>query len=95
MLMAMTSLQRGIALSIFAAQLGIAGCAHPERDFYYSNLIKCHGVNGCRGLSDCSSSFNSCKAKNRCKGEGWLALPADVCVQEQIKGQLKQTIKQG
>ncbi len=33
-------------------------------------MVKCYGVNSCKGKSACKSSMNSCKSQNSCKGKG-------------------------
>ena len=34
--------------------------------------VKCAGVNGCKGLSECKTATSECKGLNGCKGEGWV-----------------------
>ena len=36
-----------------------------------TEVVKCAGINECKGHGACSGADNSCKSKNECKGKGW------------------------
>lgn len=40
---------------------------------------ECHGVNSCKGKSDCHANGNSCSGQNSCKGKGWISLTKKEC----------------
>jgi hypothetical protein len=42
-------------------------------------LVKCDGVNACKGQSACSTATSSCKGENACKGKGYLELTKQDC----------------
>jgi len=35
-----------------------------------STVVKCAGVNECKGQGSCHSASNACKGQNGCKGQG-------------------------
>lgn len=45
--------------------------------------VKCSGINGCKGKSQCKSASNSCKGQNACKGKGWISVSsAEKCTKK-------------
>jgi hypothetical protein len=43
--------------------------------------VKCAGVNGCKGTSECKTAKSECKGQNGCKGQGWVnKKTADECM---------------
>ena len=58
----------GIALATAAAGLFAMTAAGPAAAQAAS--VKCEGVNGCKGQSDCKGAKSSCKGLNSCKGQG-------------------------
>ncbi|MCX7634067.1 MAG: hypothetical protein N2Z22_12115 [Turneriella sp.] len=40
---------------------------------------ECHGVNSCRGQSDCATKAHSCAGQNACKGQGWKKMTEAQC----------------
>ena len=54
--------------SLFAA--GTARAAEPAKE--HSKVVKCGGINACKGQGSCAGADNSCKAQNACKGHGWV-----------------------
>jgi uncharacterized membrane protein len=44
-----------------------------------SGNVKCYGVNGCKGQSDCKTAHSSCKGKNSCKGKGFKEESKEQC----------------
>lgn len=43
------------------------------------SIVKCYGVNACRGRGQCKSEHNKCKGVNSCKGIGWVPVTAKAC----------------
>ena len=39
--------------------------------------VKCAGVNGCKGHSECKTATSECKGLNGCKGEGWVTMGSE------------------
>lgn len=55
------------AFTLLAAAAGVETAAAGQ-----DGGIKCEGVNGCKGLSECKTASHECKGLNGCKGEGWV-----------------------
>ncbi len=49
--------------------------------------VKCEGVNGCKGTSDCQTATSSCKGHNECKGKGHLNVTQKEC--DELKAKMK------
>ena len=63
------------AASVFALTPAVA---HNHHD---GKMVKCMGVNGCKGKSSCKSTDNSCKGQNTCKGKGMVEMNKTQCDQ--------------
>jgi hypothetical protein len=65
----------GAAALLAIATLGVTGPAHAADK---EQPARCHGINGCKGESLCSTAKNDCKGQNQCKGQGVvLKTPAE------------------
>lgn len=42
-------------------------------------MVKCVGVNDCKGKGSCKSAKNDCKGQNACKGQSFAELSAKAC----------------
>ncbi|MBK6696659.1 MAG: hypothetical protein IPG50_31385 [Myxococcales bacterium] len=44
-------------------------------------LVKCEGVNSCKGQSECQSADgkSGCQGLNDCAGKGWITIPRSEC----------------
>jgi hypothetical protein len=42
-------------------------------------MVKCKGVNECKGKSDCHTAKSSCAGHNECKGKGWKKMTKAEC----------------
>lgn len=42
-------------------------------------MVKCMGVNECKGKGACAGEAHSCAGKNECKGKGWIKLSKSDC----------------
>jgi hypothetical protein len=71
-----SSLIATAAAGLFLA--GLAGAAGAE-DPGTEAKIKCEGVNGCKGHSDCKTAHSECKGMNSCKGKGFLMMTEAEC----------------
>lgn len=52
-----------------------------------SAMVKCEGVNACKGHADCGGKDNVCKGHNACKGKGFKMLSKKDCTE--AKAELK------
>jgi hypothetical protein len=68
----------GIALATAAAGM-FAVTVAGEASAAQASLVKCVGVNACKGQSACQSAGNSCKGLNECKGKGFLEMTQADC----------------
>lgn len=44
-----------------------------------SPMGECHGINGCKGMSDCGGKAHACAGHNACKGKGWKKMSKKNC----------------
>jgi len=44
-----------------------------------SSMVKCAGVNECKGQGSCHSASNACKGQNGCKGQGVTETTSKDC----------------
>lgn len=67
------TLKTGLSIAATAAALfasaGFATVAHAADD----GMVKCSGINSCKGTSDCKTAKSECKGHNSCKGQGWVS----------------------
>jgi hypothetical protein len=48
-----------------------------------AQVVKCEGINECKGHSDCGGGTHHCASQNECKGKGWVKTATqDECVQK-------------
>ncbi len=72
----------GLLLATAAAALFAAGCATDggsDKEGTELAVVKCQGVNACKGNTQCATASNACKGQNSCKGQGWIALSKKEC----------------
>jgi len=64
------------AAALFTAggSAGLADTAHAEDE-----KVKCEGVNGCKGQSECATDHSDCNGHNSCKGKGWKEMTKEEC----------------
>ncbi len=46
------------------------------------NMMKCYGVNACKGQSACKTAKSSCKGQNACKGKGFEMMTKKACMEK-------------
>lgn len=68
----------GIAGSMFASAPVLASSSGGEA------MVKCFGVNKCKGHNDCKTATNACKGHASCKGQGFIKMSEHAC--EEIGG---------
>lgn len=74
--------KRSTVLAAAAAALfvsGVATHAVAADQNEGGDKVKCDGVNGCKGQSECKTAQSSCNGKNECAGKGWVEMTADEC----------------
>lgn len=69
----------GITLAATAAALFATGCTTLCGESQEA-LVKCSGVNACKGSSECATPGNSCKGRNSCKSSGWVYMTKSECL---------------
>lgn len=76
------------ALLVKAAVAGLIGAAIAAAPAHaakkkvkgqMAEVVKCYGVNSCKGHGKCSGAGHECAGQNSCKGQGWLLMPAESC----------------
>lgn len=67
----------GIALATTAAAmfLTVPMVGHADA----GPMVKCAGVNSCKGKTFCKNPNNACKGQNSCKGTGIVPMPEKSC----------------
>ena len=50
-----------------------------EGEMTSSEMVKCTGVNECKGKGACGNEAHSCAGKNECKGKGWIKISKSDC----------------
>lgn len=83
--MTKTNKLTGIALATAAAAMFAGAPAHAGES--EGNMVKCMGVNACKGHSSCQTANSSCKGLNDCKGQGWVKVSKQAC--EQLGGEVE------
>ena len=71
----------GAALAAAAFTLAISGMAPVSVTTAQAadGMVKCAGVNACKGTSECATATNACKGQNTCKGHGFISLSKAEC----------------
>jgi uncharacterized membrane protein len=73
--------KRSALIAAAAAGIFVSGAAtHAVADQHEgAEMVKCQGVNACKGQSDCKTAHSACNGHNECKGKGWVEMTADEC----------------
>jgi uncharacterized membrane protein len=82
--------RRSAVIAAAAAALFVSGAATQAMADHHegSEKVKCEGVNGCKGQSECATDHSSCNGHNDCAGKGWVKMTPDEC--EKAKAALGQ-----
>lgn len=71
---------KGTMIAAAAASLFLTGAvAAIAGEMAGGDMVKCGGVNACKGQGACAGAKNSCKGKNGCKGQGFEEMSATDC----------------
>ncbi len=66
---------KGALVAGAVAALFAAGPAHAkEKTKEAPKVVRCGGVNECKGKGACAGADNSCASQNACKGQGWVEM---------------------
>ncbi len=57
--------------ALFAANPALAQ-EKGKADKTAAKVVKCGGINECKGKGACAGADNACKSENSCKGKGYL-----------------------
>jgi len=80
----MNHVRKATGLAIATAAAGLFALAVPLTGTAGEGMVKCMGVNQCKGHSSCQTAGSSCKGLNECKGQGFVEVSAEAC--EQLGG---------
>lgn len=47
-----------------------------------TEMVKCAGINDCKGHGECGGQGHDCAGHNECKGQGWVKTTAQACSEE-------------
>lgn len=73
----------GFALAAAAAALFSTAMIPAAHAADMSSMVKCMGVNSCKGQSQCKTASNACAGQNSCKGKGWIPVASkQVCMDQ-------------
>lgn len=75
------SMLTGIVVATAVAGLFASGCKTTQSAAGGSGggIVKCHGVNTCKGSGACKSATHACSGHNACKGKGWIKTSRSDC----------------
>ncbi len=76
----------GIALATAAAGAFAMASMAAHADDKASSMVRCEGVNACKGHGSCKTADNACKGHNSCKGKSFVEMSKAAC--EQIDGRV-------
>ncbi len=65
---------KNAAIASAVASMFLTGAAMAKGKAHkkMSEVVKCAGINECKGHGSCAGADNSCKSHNECKGKGWI-----------------------
>ncbi|MFA7293587.1 MAG: hypothetical protein WC023_15215 [Rhodocyclaceae bacterium] len=69
----MSQMKSGIAIATAAAAMFALGTTATVAQAADAPMVKCAGINSCKGTAECKTAKNDCKGHNACKGQGWVS----------------------
>ena len=74
---------KGMILATAAAGLILAGgIARAADEKAGGDMVRCAGVNACKGQGGCAGAGNSCAGQNSCKGKGVVKMSKEDCAKK-------------
>lgn len=79
------TLMAAAAAGLFACSSGGAspkgqpGSAPASKPAGSAEMVKCSGINECKGTGQCAGQGHDCAGHNECKGQGWVETTAQSC----------------
>jgi hypothetical protein len=74
------TIKTGLSIAAAAAALFATAGFSTTVQAAEDGMVKCSGINSCKGTSDCKTAKSECKGHNSCKGQGWNSKKsADEC----------------
>lgn len=73
----MMNVKTGVAIASAAAALFSLGTLTVPAQAADA-MVKCSGVNSCKGTAECKTASNECKGQNSCKGQGWVSKKSEA-----------------
>ena len=88
----MTAVKKLTGAALACAAAGIFVAAGIGNIFADKGMVRCEGVNACKGKSDCKSAKNACTpGQNACKGQGYVVMSEKDCKAANAKAKAKPT----
>lgn len=79
--MARHNSNKTVLAAAVAGLLALGGLAVPAQAAEgEAELVRCYGVNKCKGTGACGGKGHSCAGQNSCKGQGYLKLEKETCL---------------
>lgn len=86
----MTQLKTTASFALTAAALALASTAFAAetpkvasgKAVAGTDKVHCYNVNACKGQADCKTAANACKGQGSCKGQGFKAVTAKECLNQ-------------
>lgn len=68
-----STLKTGLSIATAAAALFATTAFSSAAQAADDGMVKCSGINSCKGSSECKTAKSECKGHNSCKGQGWVS----------------------
>jgi uncharacterized membrane protein len=76
----MNAFGKGIMIASAVASLMASGTLTARaEDKAGGDVVRCSGINACKGQGACGGANHGCKGQNACKGQGWVETSAKEC----------------
>lgn len=75
----MTTARKATGIAIAAAAASLFALAAAPVVHAQGAKVECHGVNACKGQSECKGAKSECKGLNGCKGQGFKVMSEKAC----------------
>lgn len=72
------SIKTGLSVAAAAAALFATAGFSTAVQAADDGMVKCSGINSCKGSSECKTAKSECKGHNSCKGQGWVSKKSEA-----------------